>query len=157
MDPDELQTVVAALLREEPDALFAYLFGSQAKGTAHGGSDVDVAVYFAGIPEGPAGDIQAVDKQITLGLKLEQALGKPVDVVVLNRASVDLRQNVLRHGQLLFSRDPQTHARFRREQLRQYQDFVMLEPIFRHYRLKRIEEGTFGGRAVDGAKTAGHD
>lgn len=157
VDPNQLEITVATLLCKEPDALFAYLFGSQAKGTAHSQSDVDVAIYFADIDEGPDGDIRAVEKQLSLGLELEQALGKPVDIVVLNRASIDLRQNVLMHGKLLFSKNPRALARFKQMQLRQHQDFIMMEPIFRHYRRKRIEEGTFGGRAVNGAKIAGHD
>lgn len=157
MDSRQLEVTITSLVNEDPDALFAYIFGSQVKGTAHSESDVDVAVYFAGIDDGPGGDAQAVEKQISLGLKLEQALRKPVDVVVLNRASIDLRQNVLIDGRLLFCTDPRVHARFKLTQLRQYQDFIMMEPIFRHYRRKRIEEGAFGGRAVNGAEAVGHD
>lgn len=156
MAPRQLQATITSRVSEDPDALFAYIFGSQVKGTAHSKSDVDIAVYFAGIDDGPGGDIQAVEKQISLGLELEQALRKPVDVVVLNRASIDLRQNVLIHGQLVFCRDSRAHASFKQTQLRQYQDFIMMEPIFRYYRRRRIEEGTFGGRAVNGQEIAGH-
>lgn len=157
MNTDQLEARVKSIVYADPNVLFAYIFGSQVKGTAHPNSDIDIAVYFAEIAGEPDGDAQAVETQISLGLKLEPALKKPVDVVVLNRASIDLRQNVLLHGKLLFSRDPQAHARFKQTQLRQYQDFSMLEPIFRHYRRKRIEEGTFGGRAFNRKETARHD
>lgn len=59
---------------------------------------MDVAIYLDKIEDGPKGDIRAVDKQLTIGLRLEEALKTPVDVVVLNRASIDMRQNVLVHG-----------------------------------------------------------
>ena len=128
-------------MAEDPDSVFAYMFRSHAKGTTHPSSDVDVAVYFAHIDDGPAGDMQAVDKQISFVLALQRTLSKPVDVVVLNRASLDLRQNVLMHGKLLFCKDGRVLARFKQTHLRQCQDFIMIEPIFRHYRRKRIEEG----------------
>lgn len=156
MNLDEMKSILTRLLEQEEDVLFAYIFGSSVKGTAHPKSDVDVAVYCAGIEAGPDGDMQAVDRQIALSLALERALRRSTDVVVLNRASVDMRQNVLVHGELLFSKDAKTLAHFKRRQLREYQDYIMLEPIFRRYRRRRIEEGTFGGRSDDGAQIAGH-
>lgn len=157
MNVAELITVLTPLLTQVEDVLFAYIFGSQVKGTAHDHSDIDVAVYCADIDPGPSGDMRAVDKQIELSLVLEQALRSSVDVVVLNRASVDMRQNVLVHGELLFCKDTKAHTQFKRTQLRLYQDYIMMEPIFRHYRRRRIEEGTFGGRSDDSAQVVGHD
>lgn len=139
------------------DALFAYIFGSVVKATAHSNSDVDIAVYFANIAEGSKGDIQAVDKQINTALILEPIAKRPVDVVVLNRASIDLRQNILLHGRLLFCRDQAVHKHFKLQQLRDYQDFSMLEPIFRRYRKRRIQEGSFGGRSANRKKAIRHD
>lgn len=157
MNASELAAILTPLLKQNEDVLFAYIFGSQAKGTAHPRSDVDVAVYCADIPPDPEGGVRAVERQIALSLAIEQAVGKPTDVVVLNRASLDLRQNVLTHGELLFSKHPAILAKFKQTQLQQYQDFIMLEPIFRRYRKKRIKEGTFGGRSRDGAQVVGHD
>lgn len=153
MDLEQLKRAVTAVLHQDDTILFAYLFGSQVKGTAHAQSDVDVAVYCRSIATGAEGDLQAVEKQITLSLQLEQELRRPVDVVVLNRATVDMRQNVLRRGVLLFTRDPAALLAFKMRQLREYQDFIMMEPIFRHYRLQRIKEGRFGGRTDDSAQT----
>lgn len=157
MDRKQLQATITTLLDETPDVLFAYLFGSRAKGTSHSQSDIDIAVYFAGIEDGPTGDIRVGERQLSLGLLLERALRKPVDLVALNRASVDMRQNVLLHGILLCCKDSRAHAQFKLAQLRHFQDFIMMEPIFRRYRRKRIEGGTFGGRALDSSQTVGHD
>lgn len=153
----ELRSIVTPLLERDADVIFAFIFGSYAKGTAHPRSDVDIAVYCSNIDPGRDGDAQAVDKQITLELALEQALSRRTDVVVLNRATVDMRQNVLAHGELLFCKDSRTLADFKQIQLREYQDYLMLEPIFRRYRKRRIEEGSFGGRSDDSAQVVGHD
>lgn len=156
-DPlDALKATITPIVMGHGDVLFAYIFGSTVKGTAHGGSDIDVAVYLSDLPLGPVGDRVAVDRQIEIALELEQAVGRRADVVVLNRASVDLRQNVLAHGHLLFCRDPGAHAAFRLRQLREHHDFVMLEPIFRRYRKRRIKEGVFGGGSLVGAKASRH-
>lgn len=151
-DLERLEAVITPIIMTDSDAVFAYIFGSQVKGTNHARSDVDVAVYYTNIDENARGDQLAVEKQITLALHLEQALKQPVDVVVLNRASIDLRQNVLIHGKLIFSKNEETLTRFKLKHLRQYQDFIMMEPIFRQYRKRRIEEGMFGGRSVDREK-----
>lgn len=157
METTELVSIVTSLLQQDADVTFAYLFGSHVKGTAHPQSDVDIAVYCDNMELGRGGDVQAVDKQINLSLAIGRALGRRTDVVVLNCATVDMRQNVLLHGELLFCRDSRVLAGFKRTQLREYQDYIMLEPIFRRYRKRRIEEGTFGGRSDNGAQVAGHD
>src|SRR5690625_4909916 len=139
MNLAKLKARLTPLLKQNEDVLFAYIFGSHVKGTAHHLSDIDIAVYCANIDPGQDGDVQAVDTQIALGLTLESALCRSTDVVVLNRASVDMRQNVLSQGELLFSNDAKAHAHFKRVHLRQYQDYIMLEPIFRRYRRRRIK------------------
>jgi hypothetical protein len=71
----------------------AYLFGSQARGTAGPRSDVDLGVLFRDPP--PAGL-----ESFRLESELELALRRPVQVVILNRAPADLVHRVLRDGQL---------------------------------------------------------
>ena len=79
----ELVNVLTQALSDRPEILDAYLFGSQARGTARADSDVDVAVYLD-----PATDINAgfgVDAAIATDLM--RALGRnDIDVVLLNRA-----------------------------------------------------------------------
>lgn len=104
----------------------AYLFGSEARGTARAGSDVDVAVLFtAEPPKGFAG--------LCLGLQgeLERRLHRPVDLVVLNRAPADLVHQVLRDGQILDQRDRSARVRFEVAKRNEYFDLL---PFLRRYR-----------------------
>jgi predicted nucleotidyltransferase len=112
-------------------AVAVYLFGSVARGTASPRSDVDVAILFERAPE-PTLDAQP------FGLKadLEALLGRPVDLVVLNRASPDLTHRVLRDGQLVFESDRSARVRFEVRSRSAYFDML---PIWREYRHPREE------------------
>lgn len=83
----------------------AYLFGSRAEGTAGPGSDHDVAVLFAE-PR------PAFDATVRLAAGLAGVLGTAVDVVDLDRASLELRGRVAERGRLLHSTDEPRRVRF---------------------------------------------
>jgi uncharacterized protein len=109
-----------------PGIAAAYLFGSVARGEAGPRSDVDVAVlHETEPPRGLAG----------LGLRLEgdleRLLGLPVQLVVLDRAPVDLVHRVLRDGRLLADHDRSRRIAF---EVRSRNEFFDLEPILRRYR-----------------------
>lgn len=92
----------ALLARTE--VLEAYLFGSQATGTAQAHSDVDVAVYVDPDALRAAG---GYGYAAALTADLMSALGRnDVDVVLLNRAPPLLYHRVLRDGTRLLARDP---------------------------------------------------
>jgi uncharacterized protein len=109
----------------------AYLFGSLARGTARPDSDVDVGVLYVDAPppglEGLAFHLEA---------DLERLLRRPVHLIVLNRAPVDLTQRVLRDGCLLLDHDRSRRIRF---EVRTRQEFWDLEPFLQRYR--RTSEG----------------
>ncbi|MHB1846053.1 MAG: type VII toxin-antitoxin system MntA family adenylyltransferase antitoxin [Deltaproteobacteria bacterium] len=97
----DIAGVLTRALAGRAEILEAYLFGSQARGTAAAHSDVDVAVYLdeARVPAAPYGYPAA------LATDLMAALGRSdVDVVVLNRAPPLLYHRVLRDGVRLLSR-----------------------------------------------------
>lgn len=88
--------------RANPRGIAAvYLYGSVARGTASGSSDVDVAVLFERDPprtlEGLHGD---------LAKTLDERLNRTVDLVILNHAPVDLVHRVLRDGILVCAANP---------------------------------------------------
>ncbi|MGQ0574928.1 MAG: type VII toxin-antitoxin system MntA family adenylyltransferase antitoxin [Pseudonocardia sp.] len=95
-----------------PDEVFrrhgvavAYLFGSRATGTARPASDHDVAVLFAAAEP-------ALDATVRLGADLAAALGTAVDVVDLDRTTLELRGRVAEEGRLMFSADEPRRVRF---------------------------------------------
>lgn len=104
----------------------AYLFGSVARGTASPASDVDIAIL---VDKDPPRTFEA----LPLGLEgdLERVLGRRTQVVVLNRAPVDLVHRVLRDGQLLCERDRSARIRF---EVRARAEYFDLLPVLRRYR-----------------------
>jgi predicted nucleotidyltransferase len=104
----------------------AYLYGSVARGTAKPESDVDVGILYSAEP--PA-TLQGLG--VDLEGELEGLLRRPVQVVVLNRAPVDLVIRVLRDGKLLVDRDRSKRLRF---EVKSRFDFWDLEPYLKTYR-----------------------
>ena len=107
----------------------AYLFGSTARGEAQADSDLDLALLFSTPPDATL-EAQPFDAAEALS----RALGRRVDVVVLNTAPVDLRMRVLRDGILLLQPDAAARIRFEVATRAEYFD---LEPILREYRRPR--------------------
>ena len=146
-DRDEVVRVLADRLASEPDVNFAYLFGSVAKGRTRGASDVDVAVHFA--HEGDAEETRTpsdrLDRALELEARLERAMGRPVQVVVLNDAPLELRYNVLAHGVLITAPDDHARRRFYVDTGWRYYDMAPARELFRRRQRERIREGTFGG------------
>jgi len=103
-----------------------YLFGSAAR-RSDDFRDVDVAILLREEPP-PGLDGLCLD----MGAELEGRLGVPVDLVVLNRAPVDLVHRVLRDGILLLDRDSSLRIRFEVKARNEYFD---LEPVLRRYRM----------------------
>jgi predicted nucleotidyltransferase len=97
-----------------------------ARGTAGPRSDVDVGILYN---EPPLRTLEGLG----LGLEgdLESLLGIPVQVVVLNRAPVDLTIRVLRDGKLLVDRDRSKRVRF---EVKTRFEFLDLEPYLKMYR-----------------------
>ncbi|MDP2497362.1 MAG: nucleotidyltransferase domain-containing protein [Candidatus Palauibacterales bacterium] len=155
-DRTDLDRHVRERLAERGDVAFAYLFGSRAKGTARPDSDVDLAVHFGtdGGRGTDGGDTASVERKRTaLDLEgvLEHELGRRVQVVVLEDAPPGLTHNVLSTGQLVFCRDDEARSRFFVDHCRLYFDMEPARRIFDRYRLRRLEEGTFGGRERGGS------
>lgn len=127
MDTQAIVRQLTRFFEQYPEALVcAYLFGSTARGTATADSDVDLAVLYADEP--PA----TLDSpELALAADLERLLKRRVDVVVLNRAPVDLIHRVLRDGILVCERDRSARIRF---EVRARNEYFDLLPILRQYR-----------------------
>lgn len=108
-------------LEPRVEILEAYLFGSHARGGAHGRSDVDVAVYV----DETLAEASRFGYQAELTTHLMDALGtNAVDVVVLNTAPPLLYHRVLRDGVRLLSRDLRATTTRAGQALSQYFDFL---------------------------------
>lgn len=100
---------------------FAYLYGSQATGTARPDSDVDVAVLLD--------DAVPPEQRLTVALGLADALERetgvrPLDaVLVLNDARLRLRGRVVQEGKVVYSRDEPARVAYESRTFREYADF----------------------------------
>ena len=96
----------------------------------------DEAAYIRGSIYGPESE---------LVFKLEKALeAGPVDIVVLNKAPILLRYQVLKYGEIIYCRSEEERIKFHEETIRLYLDFLPFRAVQNYYLQKRINEGTFG-------------
>ena len=108
------------------DMVCAYLYGSQARNEAGLRSDVDIAILLEKTPP-PTLDGIGLD----LSAEIESYIGKPVDLVILNRAPVDLIHRILRDGMLVYEGDSSARIRF---EVRARGEYFDLLPYLRRYR-----------------------
>jgi uncharacterized protein len=126
MDTEQVVEALRRHFAEHPEnVVCAYLFGSVARGEARESSDVDVGVLLERVPEGLDG------LGIRLGHELSDAVGREVQVVVLNRAPVDLAYRVLRDGVLVAEGNRRARALY---EIRTYNEYFDLLPYLRRYR-----------------------
>jgi predicted nucleotidyltransferase len=139
--PPLVEALVAAL-EAAPEIQEAYLFGSQATGTATAISDVDVAVC---IDRASAPAASAYGYAADLAVRLGRALGRDdVEVVVLNDAPPLLYHRAITRGVRIFSRDLRATTTREGRALSRYCDYVpQLRRIDAALRA-RLAAGTFG-------------
>ena len=112
---------IIKVLEKEPQVLFAYLFGSYAKGTQDKKSDIDIAIYLRDQ------NLLEIDPLYPsrLAIKIEKVLveKRTVDVRVLNDSTLRFKSQVLRYGKLLHSKDEKKRIEFETSSLAHYYDF----------------------------------
>ena len=97
----------------------AYLFGSTAAGVASEKSDLDVAIRLE--PNVSAEDAYGI--RLALMDDLETLFHRPVDVVILNSASLKLIHQVFRYGKPMYIQHPDEESAYRIRMQKAYFDF----------------------------------
>ncbi len=105
----------------------AYLAGSLSNRTSFGHlTDVDIAIL---LMEQIKSD-QFLDYQLYFFSELAKRLdSESIDVVILNQASLLLKLQVIRYGQILFSRDEKSRISFETKAVMDYLDFIKFDEI----------------------------
>jgi predicted nucleotidyltransferase len=97
-----METTLIEKLKEyfsqRKDIAFAFLYGSQAKGSANKLSDVDIAVYFYPLERHPTEFEKEVfyDGENEIWGDLQKLLRKEVELLVLNRVSANVAASAIR-------------------------------------------------------------
>lgn len=106
------------------EILFAYLHGSFLEKEKF--EDIDIAIY---LDEQMIKEIDIIDYEIALSLKIEKEFKIPVDVRILNFASLSFKYNVS-CGLLLFSKDEYKREEFLCKTWKEYFDFLPVAKIY---------------------------
>ena len=102
LDLKDIMKIVRSYLEKFDKIVFAYLYGSVARGEIHAFSDVDVAIY-----------LKKTDLQYYMKILANfPDLGREVDVRLLNDAPPLFRYNVIKDGILILCRDKRIHEEF---------------------------------------------
>lgn len=117
----------------------AYLFGSQAKGTAYEKSDYDVAVLFENEPSEPL----ALKETTFLTLELDKFFPAELEIVCLNAAPALLKYEVVAYGKPIYCRDEDERIDFEVSAVKEYIDDKYTREIYYDALYKRIEKGAF--------------
>lgn len=114
---------------------FAYLFGSQSRGTATEDSDIDIALYFKE-------DYDSLNSAIIRGTIIEYGKAffkKNVDIVSLNEASLLLKYEVIHDGVVILDED--SRGEFESLSLRMYFDFRYYSNIYDEALINSLKQG----------------
>ena len=122
--PDNIESLipqVTAYLKSNSHIIFAYLFGSLAKGKQQPLSDVDIAVY---LKQG-ANVVEC--KLAVLGRLIDILQTDEIDLVVLNAVNLPLVINVLKSKKIIVDKEPFIRHIFESLAMRKYFDFSIKE------------------------------
>lgn len=134
LELDRLRTA----LENHPLGL-AVLFGSQASGIVHPGSDVDIAIL-------PLAHNFPLSAELALQEHLERACGRTVDLVRLDHGTPLLRWEVAKNGKCLLEAIPGEFARFRADAAIEHDEFIdQYRQGAEAFRRAVIRDGARGG------------
>jgi predicted nucleotidyltransferase len=129
-----IPSVLARELAERvPGLVSAYLFGSVAEGRAHRESDVDVGLLLA--PDVYPRPRDRFEVRLRLSDRLRAALGREVDVVILNDTPPTLARRIMTAGERVVVLDREADHTFLRTTLSRAAD---LEPFLRRTRRVKL-------------------
>jgi predicted nucleotidyltransferase len=114
-----LKNEVSPLFARHPAIEAAYLFGSIVHGQARAASDVDIAIRL--LPDSTAQ--LGFNLRLNLMEELERHFTRPVDILILNNASLKMIRQVLSRGELLFARDEGAERLYAIQKQKSYFDF----------------------------------
>lgn len=131
-----MPAALAAALAHEPDVRLAVLFGSTARQECQAASDVDIGVL------GPS------SRQLpSLGVRLERAIGRTVDLIDLAQAPPLLRFEIARDGLLLAEREPHLWSDVRARALVDWWDWAPIARRFHSAAAERLRRQVADGSA----------
>jgi predicted nucleotidyltransferase len=132
-----LRTTISDILQYVPEITLVYLFGSQADGHVGPLSDYDLGVLVDELESGPYIRSRLA---FELGRRIETT---KIDIVLLNRAPIDLAFAVISRGKLLYQRGDAERIEYEAKVMGLYFDYL---PILRSQRDDILRGGEYEAR-----------
>jgi predicted nucleotidyltransferase len=130
----EKENIIESLkvcLKNRSDLIFAYLHGSFF--TEDRFKDIDIAVYLDPLPP------SLLEAELELEAKLSNVVKRyPVDIRILNNASLSFRYNVIKNGQPIVVNNDNIRSDFVEATLSYYFDF---SPFLQEYLKEALRSG----------------
>jgi len=120
---DLLSERVGELLRrlgQKYGVAYAVLFGSAVSGLLRSDSDLDIAIKFERLPKNRKSLLRVI---LEIKLAIEDAVGRPVDIVVLNGSPVGLQYEVFATGKIVYLSNPEMLYSDKIRAIKMYLDF----------------------------------
>lgn len=133
-----LSTRLATLFSEEASVRLAYVFGSQVEGKTGPLSDLDVAVL---VTNACLNDPTACRARLAHEVRSRVNIDE-VDLVLLNRAPIELAYHVIADGERVYETARATRVEYEAYVLERYGDFL---PVLRAQREQILSEPTDDG------------
>lgn len=128
-------------LYEREEIIFAYIFGSVARGRENKLSDLDIAVY---IDEAKKPKSSSFGYRSDLITDIQPLSEREIDLIILNEVSISIAFSVLKDGKLLFAKSDEKRVEFHESVMRKYLDFLPMYKIQEEYLKNNIRKGDFG-------------
>jgi len=132
---------VKKYLYDREEIIFAYLYGSLARGNENKLSDIDIALYIDTDNIPASGSFGYRSEIIS---ELQSLIKREVDLIILNDVSLYLAFNVLKDGKLLFTKSAKERTVFHNSIMREYLDLKAMYRVQEDYLQKRLTKGQFG-------------
>ena len=113
----EIVSDVAGFLKSMDSVVFAYIFGSFARGEAF--SDIDIGIYLTGNLRQ-----SLLEVELEMEDNIQELVGYPVDVRVLNEAPVTFVFHVIKDGLLVKDEDTDFRSDFEGIVFKKTNDFI---------------------------------
>jgi len=128
-------------LYSREEIIFAYIFGSVARGRENRLSDLDIAIY---VDEAKKPKSSSFGYRSDLIADIQPLSKREIDLIILNEVSISIAFSVLKDGKLVFTKSDKKRVEFHESVMRKYLDFLPALKVQEKYLKDNIKKGKFG-------------